>query len=142
MKEIKKLRDKISPETLLLGNGDAKDLPDAKEKAENSGADGVMLGRAIFGNPWLFDENKKQVSIREKLEVMLEHTKLFEEVLSPHKNFAIMKKHYKAYVNDFPGAKELRVALMSAENYSKVQDITRKFLAGIDASHEGDIIGP
>src|SRR3989338_7285259 len=126
MKRIIEIRDEIKSQTLILGNGDVLNLEDAKRKVKETGCDGIMLGRAIFGNPWLFAE--KVPSIKEKLEVMIEHTKLFEKMLSGHKNFAIMKKHYKAYVNGFDGAKELRVKLMEAENASQVEKITRKFL--------------
>ena len=131
MPQIVALRDKISPETLIIGNGDVLNTQDGKNKIAQSGCDGAMLGRAIFGNPWLFDENKKEISIKEKLEVMCEHTKLFEEMLGEHKNFAIMKKHYKAYCNDFRGAKELRVKLMEAENAMEVEKITNDFLMKI-----------
>ena len=43
--------------TLIIGNGDVIDLADARAKARETGADGVMLGRAIFGNPWLFNRD-------------------------------------------------------------------------------------
>lgn len=129
MPQIVALRDKIAPETLIIGNGDVLNTQDGKNKIAQSGCDGAMLGRAIFGNPWLFDENKKEISIKEKLEVMCEHTKLFEEMLGGHKNFAIMKKHYKAYCNDFRGAKELRVKLMEAENAGEVESIVKDFLS-------------
>lgn len=128
MSRIIALRDEISPETIVIGNGDARDLADARVKVDISGADGVMLGRAIFGNPWLFDEGAKKPSVKEKLTVMLEHTKLFTERLLDHKNFHIMKKHYKAYVNDFPYAKELRVQLMDAPDYETIERITKDFL--------------
>ena len=113
--------------TLIVGNGDVKDLNDAKEKARETGADGVMLGRAIFGNPWLF-ANTASPAIDEKLRVMVEHTRLFEELLGGIKNFAIMKKHYKAYVTGFEGAKELRVKLMDAKNADDVEKIIKHFL--------------
>jgi tRNA-dihydrouridine synthase len=73
-----------------------------------------MIGRGIFGNPWLFNPERPRESIPlpERLRVMVEHTKLFEEKLGDIKSFAIMKKHYKAYVNGFDGAKELRMELM------------------------------
>ena len=111
------IRNQMHSTVRILGNGDASSLEDAKAKAAATGADGVMLGRAIFGNPWLFHPEKdlSNVSLQERLSVMLEHTRLFEELL-PHKNFAIMKKHYKAYVNGFDGAKELRHELMECAN--------------------------
>jgi nifR3 family TIM-barrel protein len=129
--DIKKavaIRDSLGVKTLILGNGDVKSLEDAKRHVSEFGVDGVMLGRAIFGNPWLFDENKKEIALNERLEVMLEHTKLFVEMLGQYKNFAIMKKHYKAYVNGFPGAKELRIELMEAKTYEEIERLTRKFL--------------
>jgi nifR3 family TIM-barrel protein len=112
--------------TLIIGNGDVRDIADARQKAEETGADGVMLGRAIFGNPWLFIE--KIPTIEEKLRVMVEHTKLFHELLGDVKNFAVMKKHYKAYVNGFDGAKELRVKLMDTETPEEVEEIVQGFL--------------
>ena len=124
--EAVRLRNELSPETLILGNGDALSLEDAKRKAEESGADGVMLGRAIFGNPWLF--TGKTPSLEEKLTVMVEHTKLYEELLGGKKSFAVMKKHYKAYVNGFDGAKELRMELMDAKDAGDVERITTAFL--------------
>ena len=59
---------------------------------------------------------------------MIEHTKLFEELLGSVKNFVVMKKHYKAYVSGFEGAKELRVKLMEALDSKEVQIIIRDFL--------------
>ncbi|KKR64945.1 MAG: tRNA-dihydrouridine synthase [Parcubacteria group bacterium GW2011_GWF1_40_5] len=130
MKRIVQIRNEMKKKTLILGNGDVLNLEDAKRKVEETGCDGVMLGKAIFGNPWLFAE--KVPSIKEKLEVMIEHTKLFEKMLSGHKNFAIMKKHYKAYVNGFDGARELRVKLMEAENALQVENIANDFLGKIE----------
>lgn len=148
MKQIVELRNKISPETLIIGNGDIMNLEEAEQKVKETGCDGVMLGRAIFGNPFLFAELKNtsprpaQINldspplsiwngegkvVRERLSVLIEHTKLFEEMLGKHKNFAIMKKHFKAYVNGFDGAKELRMKLMEADNATQVEGIIKDF---------------
>jgi nifR3 family TIM-barrel protein len=128
VKEVVELRDKMGVDTLILGNGDVKNIEDAKQKVADTGCDGVMLGRAIFGNPWLFDQNKGEVPLKEKLTVMAEHTKLFEELLGGIKSFAIMKKHYKAYVNGFPGATELREKLMACENATQIEGVVKEFL--------------
>ncbi len=134
IKRAVEIRDNLKSQTLIIGNGDALDLADAKQKAETTGADGIMLGRAIFGNPWLFasgqasvvysrsargirDQQNLTPTLPERLHVMLEHTKLFEELLGAHKSFAIMKKHYKAYVTD----KALREQLMSCANAHEVE---------------------
>lgn len=128
MQRIIELRDELAPDTLILGNGDVTDLADALQKIADTGCDGVMLGRAIFGNPWLFDSAKESVTVREKFTVMLEHTKRYVEILGEHKNFNIMKKHYKAYVNGFPNAKELRIQLMEASSYEEIEQLTNDFM--------------
>ncbi|MEK7549421.1 MAG: tRNA-dihydrouridine synthase [Patescibacteria group bacterium] len=114
--------------TLIFGNGDALDLEDAKKKVEETGADGVMFGRAIFGNPWLFDEKKKHVTPEERIRAAVEHTRVFEEVWGDTKNFELMKKHYQAYINNFPLAKELRAELMACKNAGEVEKVANDFL--------------
>ncbi len=166
------IRNALGSDTLIFGNGDALSIEDARAKASLSHADGVMLGRAIFGNPWLFHPSKRlperitsstaslphhrttwygsirnslfprspshldtlnsekeyeMVSLEERFEALVEHTKLFEQLL-PHKNFAIMKKHYKAYVNGFHGAAELRAELMEAKDSLEVERIVEHYL--------------
>ena len=128
VKEVVELRDKLGLKTLIIGNGDVKSVEDGKQKIAETGCDGVMIGRAIFGNPWLFDQTKKEVSTEEKLRTLVEHTKLYEQYLGGIKSFAIMKKHYKAYVQGFDGAKELREKLMLAENATQVGEIMDEFL--------------
>jgi nifR3 family TIM-barrel protein len=139
MPEIIKLRNEISPETLIIGNGDVESLADAKEKSKKYGCDGIMFGRAVFGNPWLFDENKSKEQrvkskdeekkvIGEKLRVMVEHTELFIKLLGDVKSFATMKKHYKAYVNGWDGAKELRMKLMEAKDAKEAKEIVDEYL--------------
>lgn len=117
--------------TLISGNGDVKDLEDAKQKTEMTGCDGIMIGRAMFGNPWFFNPEKKieDISVAERLSVMIDHTKLFLELLGDIKSFHIMRKHYKAYANDFDGAKELRVELMTTEGITEVEAVVHKFLS-------------
>jgi nifR3 family TIM-barrel protein len=115
--------------TLIIGNGDVQNLADAQEKALATGADGVMIGRGVFGTPWLFDRARTTPpTLVEKFEIMIEHTHLYEKLLGDIKNFAIMKKHYKAYVHGFDGAKELRVHLMDAKNADEIERIAREFL--------------
>ena len=126
IKEIVNIRNKMGLKTKIIGNGDALDITHAKALAEETGCDGVMLGRAIFGNPWLFAGHIP--TVQEKLHVMVEHTNLFEEILGKVKNFAIMKKHFKAYVNGFEGAKELRVKLMECNNSTEVENCVNQFL--------------
>jgi nifR3 family TIM-barrel protein len=136
VKEAVEIRNAIGAETLIIGNGDIKNIEEAKQKALETNCDGVMLGRAIFGNPWLFAQSRsnhhreEDITLEERLRVMIEHTKLFEELLGDIKSFAIMKKHYKAYIGSFDGAKEFRMELMDeAKNGHDVEMIVDNFLA-------------
>lgn len=138
IKKIKKLIAKSGKEILLIGNGDVRDLEDAKEKALKYGCDGIMIGRGVFGNPFFFSGKKRPLlaegqNPKEKLDILVEHTQIFEkELLLPkHKNFAVMKKHFKAYVNGFDGAKELRAKLMETENAKEVKTVVDNFLTSL-----------
>ena len=150
------LRDTLAKEVKIIGNGDILSLDDARDKVRATGADGAMIGRALFGNPWFFHPTKRlpirlhtlptsgvdretlvchdtddlsamYVTLEERLLVLVEHSKLFVSLL-PHKNFSVMKKHYKAYVNAFPGAADLRNELMQTNTPAEVETVVHSFL--------------
>jgi len=130
IKDAVEIRNKLKSETLIFGNGDVKSLEDAKVKVKETGCDGVMIGRGIFGNPWFFNRalgGGERIDFKNKLEVLIEHTKLFEKYLS-HKSFSIMKKHYKAYIHGFDGAKEFREKLMEAKDANEVEKIVNYWI--------------
>ena len=98
-------------------------------RAKETGCDGIMIGRGIFGNPWFFSGRiVSEIDIKERLEIMLEHAKAFDKMLGKIKNFAIMKKHFKAYVSGWDGAKELRVKLMEANDLKEVSKIVKDYI--------------
>ncbi len=84
--------------TLIFGNGDVRDVPHAYQLADETGCDGVMLGRAIFGDPFLFVTTN--ASALERIDALIEHIKMFDKNLSLFKSFAVMKKHFKSYLNN------------------------------------------
>lgn len=114
---------------IIILNGDVTSVEDAYAKWRESGCDGIMIGRGIFGNPWFFSKTikKENLSVEEILSTAVEHAQNFEKELT-HKNFAIMKKHFKAYVNGFHGAKELRIKLMETHNANEVAKIVSEFI--------------
>lgn len=125
--------------TIILGNGDVKSVTKGKKRAQESGCNGVMIGRGLFGTPYFFNTDladQMQTSqtspetVEKKLRIMVEHTKLYEEKLGDIKSFAIMKKHFKAYVNGFDGAKELRVELMECNSADEVEKVVNGWLEG------------
>ena len=123
MKKAVDIRNRINPNVLLIGNGDVKDIADGKAKVAESGCDGAMLGRAMFGNPWVFAGRRNEdTPMNEKFAALIELTYAFEK-LSPPKNFSIVKKHIKAFVAGFDGAAELRAELMRAETAADLERI-------------------
>jgi nifR3 family TIM-barrel protein len=118
------MRNLAKVDTLIIGNGDVSTVEEAKQRVQETCADGVMIGRGVFGTPWLFSEDKiwKEISTKKRCEILLEHSKLFEELL-PNKNFSIMKKHYKAYLTGFDGVSELRGRLMEVGSAKEVESV-------------------
>jgi nifR3 family TIM-barrel protein len=129
MKKAVEIRNKINPNVLLIGNGDVQDIEQGRQLASETGCEGIMIGRGMFGNPWIFQGVRKSFSesgltksehgLNEKLEALIELAHGFEKI-SPPKNFAILKKHIKAFVTGFSGAADLRARLMSAESAAEI----------------------
>jgi tRNA-dihydrouridine synthase len=115
-------KDKKAP--LIFGNGDVKDIQDAYEKCIEFGCDGAMIGRAMFGNPWLFkdieciekedfDFNDKFTPSRdERIKTLAKQVEIFDRELGDVKSFALMKKFFKTYMTGFDDAKEIREKIM------------------------------
>lgn len=102
---VKRLGDR---KTKIVGNGDIKSMDDPRIVA--SGVDGVMIGRGIFENPFVFTGGLPE---KEKnLRLLVDHLNLWEKTWGAQKNYAVMKKFFKMYVRDFDGAGELRALLM------------------------------
>ena len=63
---------------------------------------------------------KIEISKQERIQKLVEHTQLFEKTWSPDKNFNILKRFYKIYINGFEGAAKLRADLMEMKDYNEV----------------------
>lgn len=123
--EIKKLRDDIAPQTLLTINGDIRDRQHGLELVEKYGVDGIMIGRGIFHNPFAFELEKREHSREELLTLLTLQLDLFDKYsdeLEPRK-FEPLKRFFKIYIRDFPGASELREQLMHTKSTDEVRAI-------------------
>lgn len=118
----------VENQTLILGNGDLEDVNDALQKCQETGADGAMLGRAIFGNPWLFSP-MSDMGLKERLGVLKEHIELFDKNLGDTKNFSVMKKHFKAYLAGFEGIHDLKNKLMESNSAQEAVDAINLYLS-------------
>ena len=125
--EIIKLRNEISPETQLVINGDIKNREEAlKLHKKYPEVDGFMIGRGVFQNPYCFTEH---IGTREELMELLDlHLSLYEKYREKHYvSYEPLKHFYKIYINNFPGASEIRAKLMETHSVEEA----RKILAEI-----------
>ena len=118
-----KLRNTLAPETVIIGNGDVTSYPEALEKHKIAGVDGIMIGRGIFSNPWLFDKTNQTRTISDRLALLHRHVQLFQDTWGSTKNFSILKKFFKVYIACFPDADELRKRLMNCQAYNDVYSV-------------------
>lgn len=126
MKKAVEIRDHVNPTVRLIGNGDVASLVEGVERVRETGCDGVMIGRGMFGNPWVFaGKRSEEVPLGLKLAALIELARDFER-LSPPKSFAILKKHIKAFVTGFSGAADLRAKLMQAESARELENIVKE----------------
>lgn len=120
------LRDALDKETLIIGNGDVVDSADARTKVAETGCDGVMIGRAVIGNPWAFIEREIEPTREERIAALIRHLEIFIEVFKGEGHFPPMKKHMSKYIVGFDGAKELRMQLMNTTSVEESLHILRE----------------
>jgi tRNA-dihydrouridine synthase len=115
--KVRQLRDKISSKTLIIGNGDVLSRQHGEQLAEKHKLDGVMIGRGVFGDPYIFSKNSpwEELSQEQKIEIFKKHIQLFEDVWKGSKPTKLLNKFCKVYINNFSGAKEMREKLMNAK---------------------------
>ncbi len=124
------LRDAMNVKTVIIGNGDVKSLVDGKEKAHLSGVDGIMVGRGVFENAWVFREDidPTSISIKERVDLLLRHVALYEEKEGARLAFQTLKKYFKIYIRDFDGASDLRMKLMETKAPAEVRALLADIL--------------
>ena len=130
MKKAVEIRNRLNPGVLLIGNGDVTSVEQGTRLVEESGCEGAMIGRGMFGNPWVFAGRKSDdTPFAEKLAALIELAHSFEK-MTPPKNFSILKKHIKAFATGFDGAAHLRARLMEAESADALEAIIAQHNAG------------
>lgn len=113
---------------LIIGNGDVNNLEEGMKKADETGADGIMIGREILSNPWIFRKfaTDRAVPNGVKIKYLVKHASLFEKYYGEGKGFGNFRKFIRAYVSGFDGSKELRMKFMEAKNSKDIKNIAKK----------------
>lgn len=121
--EVRKMRDKIAPQTVLVGNGDVASRQQGLELAETYGLDGIMIGRGVFHDPFVFAEQSPWTDFtkQQRVDLFVKHVKLFADTWkNQERNIVTLNKFCKIYINGFDGAKELREQLMRSSSTPEV----------------------
>lgn len=132
--KVAKLRNKIAPHTILVGNGDVESKKQGKELAGKYGLDGIMIGRGAFHNPYVFDESVTYAdqTKEERIKLLIKHIDLFEKTWKETnpisergyaKSFPPLKRYFKIYIQGFSGAAELREKLMRTDSVEEVKKV-------------------
>jgi tRNA-dihydrouridine synthase len=114
---VRELRDKTAPGTLVVGNGDVESRTQGAALAAQYGLDGVMVGRGVFHDPFVFaaDSPWQSRTREQKIDLYRRHVELFRKTWHDRERpIYTLNKFCKIYINNFDGAKELRERLMSA----------------------------
>lgn len=127
---IKMVKDASS--VPVIGNGDITDISSALEMIERTGVDGIMIGRASLGNPWIFKELSNYfekgiilppVTKDEILDMIIEHAKRLIELKDEHVAMIEMRGHVAWYLKKIKGTKEARVKVASVRTFKELQNI-------------------
>jgi nifR3 family TIM-barrel protein len=133
---LKKLKNTPGLEIPIIGNGDVTSPELAKQMFEETGVDGVMIGRGAIGNPWIFEQTRHfletgeklpEPTLEEKLNICAEQLRLSVEHQGEQYGVIIMKKHYGQYLKGIRNGKKLRMQLMEHKTMDPILEILLNF---------------
>lgn len=132
--EIKILKETLS--IPVIGSGDVKDYLDAERMFKETGCDGIIIGRAAIGNPWIFREVNEyikthkipgKVSLNEKIETIKLHAKLLVDNFSEEYALIQLKLHVPKYLKGYPGINRLNKILNGVKSIKELISLVEKF---------------
>lgn len=132
IKKVRELRDDIAPQTLVVGNGDVETRAQGEAYAKKYGLDGIMIGRAVFTDPFVFAQDSPWSTLpqAQKLQMYIRHIELFVStypIESKMRNWESLKRMAKIYVHGIEGASAFRSSFMrSTTPQHMIQQLTEQ----------------
>lgn len=129
--EIARLKEHVTG-VPVLGNGDIFDAADAAKMMEQTGCDGVVVGRGCLGRPWLFAElsaalNGREIptppTLGEVAQIMRRHARLLADHHGEDKGMREIRKHIAWYMRGFPAGSDLRNGLARVSSLTELDDL-------------------
>lgn len=121
--QIRELRDKLAPQTILVGNGDVQNREQGEALAKQYDLDGIMIGRGIFHDPYAFAAKSPWLDFTraQRIALFKKHVELFQQTWTDaDRAIVTLNKFCKVYINHFDGAKELREQLMNTTSSAEI----------------------
>lgn len=126
----------------VIGNGDLFTPEDAVKRLKETGVDGVMIGRGVMGNPWIFrgirqilnGEVPQAVTLEERAEIIRKHSAEMRSHLPEHIAVREMRKHIGWYIHGLRGAAAVRARINRCENPEEVDRILDTFFNGLSSA--------
>jgi tRNA-dihydrouridine synthase B len=126
----------------VIGNGDIFTPEDAVRRLQESGADGIMIGRGVMGNPWIFrgirqllnGESIQPVSLQERRDLIRKHYAEMQSHLPEHIAVREMRKHIGWYIHGLRGAAAVRAKINRCNDPDEAGRILDIFFNGINSS--------
>lgn len=134
---IRKVKESVS--IPVIANGDIKTKEDALEIFEKTNADGIMIGRASMGNPWIFEEiisylkkeEIRKIDLDEKLNTILKHIELEVEEKGENVGIKELRKHMSAYIKNMPDATTVRQKINTIDTKKELEECLKEYFKNI-----------
>ena len=135
---IKRVKESVN--IPVIGNGDIKSPEDAKRILEETNCDGIMIGRATLGRPWILEQIRtyletgkvRKITSKEILETILEHIELEVKEKGEYTGIREMRKHICYYLKGLPRASNVRDTINHLESKKEVENILIEYFEKLD----------
>lgn len=126
--KVVQLRDTLAPHTRIIGNGDVETRAAGLALAQETGVDGIMIGRGAFQNVFCFERETREHTPQELITLLQYHLDLFDQTWPKgERPLAPLKRFFKVYVKGFAGASEIRDQLMHTTSTTEARAVIEKY---------------